>query len=738
MQRFVIVLSLGAFTLGVTPITASAVVAPALAPAITATPDTGLFQEDQVTVGGSGFVANGIAVVEFCPDHNPTCRYAATTNVDSTGAFSVDVAAEFHTLDASGAPSDCNTEGCFVRASEVDGTATQSATTPIAFDPTQASLPPQTLTVVPTDALHDHDTVHASGNGFEPSDVQQCALSEGVCRFVGVEPTFAPDGSFTADLEVRRFITRPNRDPVDCTTTPCVILAESLGTPIANLTAPVTFDPTAPFSPLPTMSVTPNANLQLESVATIDGHNFLPGETVRAQECKFDSVFGPCRDISASTLSTDPTGSITFAATLHRLIPDQFGTPTSTNCADPTITCGVQVHGMTSGDIVSTTITFDPGLALPSMTVDPATDLPFRGFVAVHGHHLLANTAYSSAECAGAGSTRPVACAPSARGTSNGAGDLDLLVPIRRRLTTYTASVDGYALTRYDCTDAQVTCRVGLAPATGGDSLHADITFDPLAPIPPPRTISVVPALDLGARQLVTVTGSGFLPDSPVALTECDSGPARFGIAFCVGSDQTRSDAAGNITTTAIVRKLLSQGFGTPTDCSLTVGACVLRVGTPGIAADPTESTDAPLGFDPDSGPTPHPPVTVSPTTGLVDGQTVNVEGSGFTADSLIGIAMCRAGTTFSLLDCEITNPVWFPDDASGAFSHAYNVRTHITTGHGAVDCTVAARTCSLVVVNAGDYSEFSPTPVTFGTRPPPHHRHHHHHKHHHRHHHHG
>lgn len=112
--------------------------------------------------------------------------------------------------------------------------------------------------------------------------------------------------------------------------------------------------------------------------------------------------------------------------------------------------------------------------------------------------------------------------------------------------------------------------------------------------------------------------------------------------------------------------------------------------------------------------------MTVTPTTGLADGQTVTVAGSGFTPNTLIGIAMCKAGTTFSLLDCEIANPTWFTNDTAGAFTHTYNVRAHITTGHGAIDCTVAPRTCVLGVVNTNDYSEFSLTSLSFGTETGP------------------
>ncbi len=705
--------------------------AAALSPSITATPNTGLVQEDQVTVDGSGFVAGGIAVIEWCPNNSSSCRYSATARVEPTGAFSVDVAAEFRTSDASSNPSDCNTEGCFVRASQGVNADTITATAPASFDPNQESLLPVSLTVSPATALRDHDTVRVTGAGFETfTQVQQCALSAGWCRFNSFEPDLGADGSFALDIEVRRYITGPNRAPIDCAVVPCVILAEALNTPVATMTAPIEFDPSAP-STLPSVTVTPNTNLPVESTVTIEGRDFLPGELVSASECSFASVFAPCRSVETPPLTADATGAVTTTGTVRRLIPDTFGTGAPTDCAATGANCAVQLLGDTSGDAVSTPITFDPGSALPTMTVEPATNLPFRGTVTVRARDLALNTAYSARECAGRNSSNS-ACGPTVQGTSDGAGDLDLVVPIRRRLTTYTINELGYTFVTYDCVDAGVSCTVELTPTGGGDSLRAPITFDPAAPIPPPPTVAVIPATDIGSRQLVSVTGSGFLPDAPVALQQCDSRPTQFGIEFCVGSDQTQADAAGNINTTVIVRRFLSQGFSNPTDCSIAVGTCVLRVGSPGFATDPTEVTRAPLGFDPAAPPAPSPPVVVTPTTRLTNGQTVTVAGSEFTPNALIGIAMCRAGTTFSLLDCEITNPTWFPNDAHGAFTRSYDVRAKITTGNGRVDCTVAPGTCALGVVNINDYSEFTLVPVSF--KPDRHHHHHHHHGRHHRH----
>ncbi len=678
-------------------------------PSITATPSTNLLQEDTVTVTGSGFGAGSIVTIEWCPDHNPRCRFGSNGRVDGTGHLEVDTFAEFRTVDAAGNPSDCRSEGCFIRASQVVGASTVTATARVTFDPTQPVLPPQTFRVSPATALADHDTVHVTGTGFEGyTTVSQCALSHATCRAASAEPEPDDVGSFALDYEVRRFITGRDITPIDCAAIPCVLYAESPNTPVANLTARISFDPTAPYEPLPTISVTPHSNLPVDAPALVTGSHFAPNERVDATECVLDSVFGPCVVLFA--LSADSAGTVSGPATLHRLL-SRYGQP-PTDCAAAGVRCGVSLRGLASGSVASTVITFDPGVPLPSMTVDPDTALPFRGTTTVHGRHLVPNTSYDAVECA-TGLAQP-ACGATARGTSDGSGNLDLAVPFRRRLTSFTVSELGITSFRYDCTAAGITCSVSLRPTAGGLALTAPITFDPSAPIPPPPTMTVTPSRDLAVRQTVSVRGAGFVPDSSVSLTQCESRLTQFGTQVCVGAVQARSDASGRIDTTVTVRKVISTGILSGTDCSTAVGTCVLRATTGGFPPDTTETAQVDLGFDPTALPPPDPPMTVTPSTDLTDGQTVTVTGSGFAPSTRIGLAMCKAGTTFSLLDCEITNPTWFTDDASGAFTHTYAVRAHLTTGHGAVDCSAAPSTCVLAAVNLNDYSESARTPVTF------------------------
>ena len=91
-------------------------------PSMTATPAAGLTQDDGVDVNGFGFIPDGFVVLEWCTTHGGFCRYNLTTRADADGNFADLMRAEFRTSTSGGAPSDCNVEGCFARATKVTGT----------------------------------------------------------------------------------------------------------------------------------------------------------------------------------------------------------------------------------------------------------------------------------------------------------------------------------------------------------------------------------------------------------------------------------------------------------------------------------------------------------------------------------------------------------------------------------------------------------------------------------------
>jgi hypothetical protein len=98
------------------------------------------------------------------------------------------------------------------------------------------------------------------------------------------------------------------------------------------------------------------------------------------------------------------------------------------------------------------------------------------------------------------------------------------------------------------------------------------------------------------------------------------------------------------------------------------------------------------------------PTVTVSPNTGLVDGQEVSVELTDFPPNTVTAIVQCVDGPGSLDLRCGIgaTPGVAMDTDASGAVTFTYAVRRIIFTfGGGRFDC---AQTSCVIVGGTGPY----------------------------------
>ena len=118
----------------------------------------------------------------------------------------------------------------------------------------------------------------------------------------------------------------------------------------------------------------------------------------------------------------------------------------------------------------------------------------------------------------------------------------------------------------------------------------------------PPRAITVTPDDNLPATQLVTVTGTGFAPNSPIFLNELAAGPGGAPPLF-LGS--TTSDASGSFgPVTVTVQRFLPSNplFGGVVDCATVPFGCVVTAvdNTPGGAAHHLTFTTAayPLAVD--------------------------------------------------------------------------------------------------------------------------------------------
>ena len=115
------------------------------------------------------------------------------------------------------------------------------------------------------------------------------------------------------------------------------------------------------------------------------------------------------------------------------------------------------------------------------------------------------------------------------------------------------------------------------------------------------------------------------------------------------------------------------------------------------------------------------PSITVTPATGLVDGQTVTVSGAGFDfgVPNLVAIGECAAIVEPPTQnDCELSTVSTYGASTDG-FVETYAVHRHITTSNeGDIDCAIP-NSCVIGGEDAFPV-EFAETPILFGTAPPP------------------
>ena len=266
-----------------------------------------------------------------------------------------------------------------------------------------------------------------------------------------------------------------------------------------------------------------------------------------------------------------------------------------------------------------------------------------------------------------------------------------------------------------DCAAAIGTCELVIASLNGTVLARHALGFDPNA-APPTPTVTVTPATGLTSGQAVTVSGTGFFPDSYVYVRECAVSDVN-----CSGpSAYLQADGNGAFSVPLTVRLLVDDGFGTTTHC-LAV-ACIVRAES---VDDLEYSADATLAFDPNQ-PIPAPPhLTVTPSTGLTHEQSVVIAGTGFGPSSYVELSECASDTDRfcpEYLDTQGSSQA----DSIGSFSVTTTLtRLAATYGSGSAlvikDCATAG--CS-VQARSYDNNGSGPlgvrVPISFDAAPPP------------------
>ena len=209
--------------------------------------------------------------------------------------------------------------------------------------------------------------------------------------------------------------------------------------------------------------------------------------------------------------------------------------------------------------------------------------------------------------------------------------------------------------------------------------------------------VTVTPSTGLVTLQTVTISGTGFTPNTGVGWAECKNNGSGDGNDCDVNhTGSAGTDSSGAFTAAFVVRRILHTANG-DVDCATAPGTCNLGVGK---ISDHAERAGAPLTFDPNAPLPPPPTLHAAPLTNLHEGDSVAMFGGGFVPSSQVAIAQCSQP---SIQTCQVLQ--YLAADASGGFISLVQVhRVVATPPFGATDCADAPDTCQLRAVSIADY----------------------------------
>jgi Carboxypeptidase regulatory-like domain/Neocarzinostatin family len=210
------------------------------------------------------------------------------------------------------------------------------------------------------------------------------------------------------------------------------------------------------------------------------------------------------------------------------------------------------------------------------------------------------------------------------------------------------------------------------------------------------RTLTVTPDTGLVDGDIVLLEGSGFTPFDVVyfcqAVVDTTPNPANCGGPIA----SSPANEAGELSASYRVQRFITpSSVGATVDCAQPSSNCV--IGASDFFSPSPGFVVAPLTFIPQPAPT----LTVTPGTGLTDGDVVVVEGTGFLPEQSVGLCQELDDQVSELCPTELD---FVPADDTGAFSATYTVRRFVTAfGAGVTtDCAAPSATCALSALGSG------------------------------------
>jgi hypothetical protein len=345
--------------------------------------------------------------------------------------------------------------------------------------------------------------------------------------------------------------------------------------------------------------------------------------------------------------------------------------------------------------------------AVPTITVTPDSSLVSRQTVTVSGTGFTPGWTVVVTQCPAGGSGTTACSGTVAEPTTDGSGAFTTTFTVSRGATE-----EGFPPTpTIDCAAAPGTCAIFAHIPETGDVAVAPISFVPNAPIPTP-SVTVTPQFDLPNLANVQVDASGFVPFERVTISQCPASSAFCGAHYSGEGGYTAADGNGEVHATFTVRREIASGSPVvTTNCSSSVGACVLRVFAD---AEQLSSTDVPIGVDP-TAEAPLGTLVVSPAGPWFDGQVVTLSGSGYYMYTALAVAECTAQGTFDGSECSrsLFTPVLA--DIDGNFTVPFTITRTFESQDTTIDCAIVEGGCVIFVGARYDYPNRRNTiPIVF------------------------
>ena len=223
---------------------------------------------------------------------------------------------------------------------------------------------------------------------------------------------------------------------------------------------------------------------------------------------------------------------------------------------------------------------------------------------------------------------------------------------------------------------------------------------------PPPRTLTIVPAAGLNGGDMVTVEGTGWTPGATIAICQGADGtsvdpPQGACLADNAPLAMFPADGTGAFSVEAEARRWgYVPGLDAFVDCTSPSPGCAF--GAAEVADVGGTITAAPISFAaPPPPPTTGGTLVVSPSTDVLDGDTVLVSGSDFRPNQPIDIYQCIVEPNLAgPQGCAWATRVRSTTDVAGSFSSPFDVAR---TAQG-FDCTTGTMTCYLAAAEAIDF----------------------------------